>query len=250
MRTIHERTPPPWGRNRMSRLRRAPARPELDWVRTVLHAVGQLPQLLTALEPLDELPGVEAMTPAFLRARGIAGIIWDLDGTLTSHGASEIHPEIQAHLTQLQTEKFHNVVLSNARSPRLRTLSTGWPGIPFIKGYQVGSDLAFRIFESGEESWTGGVVAERPAVRKPDMRLIEFAIEQTNLPERDRIALVGDQYVTDIAPANLAGVRSVKVPTLEPASFPLPVRALQIAERALRAGMSILMRAPGRSSRP
>jgi predicted HAD superfamily phosphohydrolase YqeG len=180
---------------------------------------------------------------------GVAGIIWDLDGTLTSHGASEIHPEVHAHLTRLQTEEFRNVVLSNARSPRLRTLSKDWPGVPFVKGYQVGPSLAFRIFESGQESWSGGPTARRAAVRKPDMRLVEFAIEQTDLSDRDRIALVGDQYVTDIAPANLAGLHSVKVPTLKPASFPLPVRALQVAEHVLRAGMAMLMRGLSRPSR-
>jgi FMN phosphatase YigB (HAD superfamily) len=121
------------------------------------------------------------------------------------------------------------------------------PGIPFIKGYQAGSDLAFQIFQDGEESWTGGAKREAAAVRKPDQRLVEFAIGQTGVTSRDRIALVGDQHITDIAPANLAGLLSVKVPTFEPASFPLPVRALQLAERAVCAGVTSWTRRPGRS---
>jgi predicted HAD superfamily phosphohydrolase YqeG len=217
-------------------------------MRTVLHAAGQLPQLLTALDPMEELPGVAAITPAFLREKRIAGIIWDLDGTLTSHGASEIHPGVHAHVMRLlQIGELHDVVLSNARSQRLRALSACLPGIPFIKGYQAGSNLAFRIFQDGKDSWTDGVKREAAAVRKPDQRLVEFAIAQTGVTDRDRIALVGDQYITDIAPANLASLLSVKVPTLEPASFPLPVRALQLAERAVRAGVTSLTRRPGRS---
>jgi len=222
--------------------------PRLDWVRTVLHAAGQLPQLLTALEPMEELPGVEAITPKFLRENQIEGIIWDLDGTLTAHGASEIHPGVHATVRQLlQIVELQNVVLSNARSPRLRALSACLPGIPFVKGYQAGRNLTFRIFQDGEESWTGGVRREAAAVRKPDQRLVEFAIEKTGVTSRDRIALVGDQHLTDIAPANLAGLLSVKVPTLEPASFPLPVRALQLAEQAVCAGATRLTRRPGRS---
>jgi predicted HAD superfamily phosphohydrolase YqeG len=42
--------------------------------------------------------------------------------------------------------------------------------------------------------------------------------------------MVGDQYFTDIAGANLAGINSVKVPTLSPRSFPLLLRSFQRAE--------------------
>jgi predicted HAD superfamily phosphohydrolase YqeG len=198
---------------------------------------------------METLPGAEALTPDFLRAKRIAGVIWDLDGTLTAHGACEIHPRVQANVMQLlQADELQSVVLSNARSPRLLTLSACLPGIPFVKGYQAGRDLTFRIFEAGEGSWTSGVATGAAAVRKPDMRLIEFAIEQTRVPARERIALVGDQHITDIAPANLAGLLSVKVPTLEPSSFPLPVRALQLAERALCVGVTSLKRHSGRSA--
>ena len=232
----------------MSQLRNVSTPPRFDWVRTVLHAAGQLPQLLTALEPMEALPGVEAMTPDFLRANRIVGIIWDLDGTLTAHGASEIHPRVKANVTHLlQIEELQNVVLSNARSPRLRTLSASLPGIPFVKGYQADRNLTFRIFQDGEESWTSGVECETAAVRKPDSRLVEFAVRQTGVTSRDRIAFVGDQHFTDIAPANLAGLLSVKVPTLEPASFPLPVRALQLAERAVSAVVTSLTRRSGRA---
>jgi predicted HAD superfamily phosphohydrolase YqeG len=44
---------------------------------------------------------------------------------------------------------------------------------------------------------------------------------------------VGDQYLTDIAGANLAGIRSIKVPTIGRRSFPLPVRFLQWSEELL-----------------
>ena len=45
--------------------------------------------------------------------------------------------------------------------------------------------------------------------------------------------MVGDQYLTDIAPANMLGVRTAKVRTVEPRSFPVMVRVLQLAERVI-----------------
>jgi predicted HAD superfamily phosphohydrolase YqeG len=44
--------------------------------------------------------------------------------------------------------------------------------------------------------------------------------------------MIGDQYFTDIVSANLAGVRSIKVPTLDPPSFPTAVRLSQKFETA------------------
>jgi len=43
--------------------------------------------------------------------------------------------------------------------------------------------------------------------------------------------MVGDQDFTDVAGANLAGIRSVKVRTVRPDSFPIAVRSLHIRER-------------------
>ena len=60
------------------------------------------------------------------------------------------------------------------------------------------------------------------------------ALEELGVADRPAAALmVGDQYFTDIASANLAGVRSVKVPTLHRASFPAPVRWSQRLEAVL-----------------
>jgi predicted HAD superfamily phosphohydrolase YqeG len=45
--------------------------------------------------------------------------------------------------------------------------------------------------------------------------------------------MVGDQYFTDVAGANLAGVLSVKVNTYDRSSFTLPIRIFQRAELVL-----------------
>jgi predicted HAD superfamily phosphohydrolase YqeG len=54
--------------------------------------------------------------------------------------------------------------------------------------------------------------------------------------------MVGDQYFTDIAGANLAGIRSIKVPTVGRAQFPFVVRWFQRLETAL----SVILFARGR----
>ena len=215
----------------------------LDWVLTIRYGSGRLPKLLTALEPTMHLPDIQAIDRHFLRAHGIEGLIWDLDGTLTSHGASDIHPRVRATARRLlEHVGLRHVVLSNAPPDRLRPLSAELPGVPFVKGYVSGRNVTFRTFLSGEESWTSDRNRRARALRKPDPRLLEFAIRQVGVTRRDHIAVVGDQYLTDIAPANLAGLISLKVPTLEPASFPLPVRALQIAERGLHAWVTTATR--------
>jgi predicted HAD superfamily phosphohydrolase YqeG len=46
--------------------------------------------------------------------------------------------------------------------------------------------------------------------------------------------MVGDQYWTDIAGANLGGVRSIRVPPVEPGTFPRTLRVLQSIERSVQ----------------
>ena len=52
---------------------------------------------------------------------------------------------------------------------------------------------------------------------------------------KGEVAMVGDQYLTDVAGANLGGIRSIKLPTLAPETFRRSVRAGQIAETVLYA---------------
>jgi len=49
------------------------------------------------------------------------------------------------------------------------------------------------------------------------------------------VAMVGDQYLTDVAGANLGGVRSIKLPTLAPGTFRRSVRLGQVVEILLYA---------------
>ena len=52
---------------------------------------------------------------------------------------------------------------------------------------------------------------------------------------KDEAVMIGDQYLTDVAGANLGGVRSIKVPTLAGETFRPAVRFSQALERGLYA---------------
>ena len=124
-----------------------------------------------------------------------------------------------------------------------------------LLGYETESGAAFRIRRGRRESWRGpgaaavaattapattaadargGTPGEVQPIRKPSRRLVQAALRELGVADRPAAALmVGDQYFTDIASANLAGIRSVKVPTLHRASFPAPVRWSQRLETML-----------------
>jgi predicted HAD superfamily phosphohydrolase YqeG len=70
-------------------------------------------------------------------------------------------------------------------------------------------------------------------VRKPDADLIDAAILELHAEPRRGVFMVGDQYFTDIAGANLAGIGAVKVRTVDPESFPFAVRCLHHVERGI-----------------
>jgi FMN phosphatase YigB (HAD superfamily) len=69
------------------------------------------------------------------------------------------------------------------------------------------------------------------AIESPTV-LVEYALRQLALPHA-QVAIVGDQYLTDIAPANLVGIRSIKVATVTPESFSAAVRVLQRVDRTM-----------------
>jgi len=60
-------------------------------------------------------------------------------------------------------------------------------------------------------------------------------MEDLGLTDPLTLMMVGDQYFTDVAGANLCGAVSVKVSTWRPDSFPLALRLFQWAEKVVYA---------------
>jgi predicted HAD superfamily phosphohydrolase YqeG len=185
---------------------------------------------------------VTALDETFLANQGVSAILWDVDGTLMPHHDRAVASEIRAVLGVLG-RRVPQAVVSNCDDERLLELGLLFTELPVFKGYRLETGtFALRRLHGGRDEWrvrdaSGAQTLSSPpssalAIRKPSAALIEHVIEWMGA-DRERAVMIGDQYFTDIAGANLAGIRSVKVETLAPASFPLAIRAFQVLERVV-----------------
>ena len=174
--------------------------------------------LVGKMRPTWEVRSLAEVTPAYLRARDVRGLIWDVDGTLTGDRRTDLIPESAGPFQALLADRdVRHVILSNASEER----------------------TLFRKLHRGVESGTADQLATRLAdgayvLRKPNTDLIDYAVRELGC-EKEHVAMVGDQYLTDVAGANLGGIRSIKLPTLAPETFRRTVRVGQIVETGLYA---------------
>lgn len=120
--------------------------------------------------------GVTEITPAFCRRHGYAGLILDIDNTLTRHNAQELSVEVARWLEELRRSGIHCILLSNNHPPRVA---------PFSK--KLGLDY----------------VCEG---KKPLPSGYRQAVEKLGLPPQ-RILAVGDQFFTDVLGAKSAKLK-------------------------------------------
>jgi HAD superfamily phosphatase (TIGR01668 family) len=205
---------------------------------TFVQVWPRLASLIGRMPPTWQLRSLAEVTPAFLRAQDVRGLIWDVDGTLTGDRQREVLPEAAAPFQALLADPdVRHVILSNASEERFRQLGEMFPEIPLLRGYVHRGATLFRTLHRGVESGTVDQLEKRLAdgahvIRKPSAELISYAVRELRC-EKDHVAMVGDQYLTDVAGANLGGIRSIKLPTLAPESFRRTVRLGQIVEAAL-----------------
>jgi predicted HAD superfamily phosphohydrolase YqeG len=205
---------------------------------TIVQVWPRLISLIGRMPPTWQLRSLAEVTPAFLRAQDVRGLIWDVDGTLTGDGRRDVLAEAAAPFQALlAAPDLRHVILSNASEKRFLQLGEMFPEIPVLRGYLQGSATLFRTLHRGVESGTADHLAKRFAdgaymLRKPSAELITYAVHELQC-EKEQVVMVGDQYLTDVAGANLGGVRSIKLPTLAPESFRRSVRLGQIAENVI-----------------
>jgi predicted HAD superfamily phosphohydrolase YqeG len=202
--------------------------PDRDWRATVRLPLPALLHVLRNLRPTWEMPHLDAIDGEFLRAAGLRGLIWDVDGTLTSYHGRKIAGAVTHVLERLMTEEgIAHAIVSNCGEERYEELAGIFPRVPLIKGYESARGPVFRMRLASVETWSSPPCGTLVPIRKPQGSLIDFARHVLDVREPAAVAVIGDQYLTDIASANLAGVRSIKVPTLRPETFPASVRVLQ-----------------------
>jgi uncharacterized protein len=205
---------------------------------TFVQVWPRLLSLVGRMRPTWEVRSLADVTPEFLRANGVRGLIWDVDGTVTGDRRREILPEASAPFRALLADAgLRHVILSNASEERFLQLGAMFPEIPLLRGYVHRSAMLFRVLHRGADSWTAESLAERLAagahvLRKPSAALIDYAVRELGCG-KEHAVMVGDQYLTDVAGANLGGIRSIKLPTLAPETFRRSVRLGQVVESAL-----------------
>jgi len=210
--------------------------PLTDWVLTLRQALPHTGTLLGQLRPTLHVPSVRWLKSEMLAALGVHGLIWDIDGTLMPSHATALEPNIQsAFLRLVEDRSLRHVILSNSGERRFTELATIFPAIPILRAYRTENGVSYRRLLAGTESWSGAssTAAAGRVIKKPNALLIDFALNELGLGDRSHAMMVGDQYFTDIAGANSGGIRSVKVETLSPQSFALPVRLFQRAESGI-----------------
>jgi len=192
--------------------------------------------LVRRMRPTWEIASLAALDAAFLRRERIEGLIWDVDGTLTGDRRPAVAPEVAVPFRDLLAlPGIRHVILSNAGEKRYRELGEIFPDVPILRAYDHAGTLLYRRVHRGADSWTPEELTRRAeagarVIRKPSAVLVDYAVSELGCG-REAVVMVGDQYLTDVAGASLAGVRSVKLPTLAPESFRLSVRLSQRLEQ-------------------
>ena len=207
---------------------------------TFVQVAPRLFSLVGRMRPTWHVRSLAEVTPQVLRSHGIRGVVWDVDGTLTGDRRRELIPECAAPFAALRADPgLRHAILSNASEPRFRQLGEMFPDLPILRAYALRGESLFRKVLGATDTWTADELAVRLAegahvVRKPNADLVAYALRELECGAVE-VVMIGDQYLTDVAGANLAGVRSIKLPTLAPGSFRRSVRLGQVAESLLYA---------------
>lgn len=135
-----------------------------------------------------------------LQARGVRGIITDLDNTLVSAKTPLATPKLVAWLNVVKDLGFQVIILSNNNSVRVKKFADPL-GIPYI-----------------------------PAARKPTSRAFSEAIRQLGL-QPEQAVVVGDQLMTDVLGGRRAGLHTILVTPIARSEEGLGTRINRVIER-------------------
>ena len=98
--------------------------------------------MLSDFLPNDQVKDVFEITPAYLKERGIKGVITDLDNTLVAWDQPEATPEIIEWFKSLREAGLQVTIISNNNEERVRFFSNPFD-IRFILNAKKPSQKAF-----------------------------------------------------------------------------------------------------------
>ncbi|MDP9764759.1 YqeG family HAD IIIA-type phosphatase [Deinococcus enclensis] len=153
---------------------------------------------MSLLKPGDVLAHFSDITPEFLAARGLRGLLLDLDNTLVPYGSYADEHDMAAWTHDLRAAGIRLYLLSNATSRRadLWLSRLGFDGV--------------------------GMAG------KPHPRAYRRAVGKLGL-RPEQVGMVGDQVFTDVLGGNLAGLYTILVRPLADNALP-HTRAARVLE--------------------
>lgn len=160
--------------------------------------------MLRWLRPAERVPTVFDIDLSALRARGIRGIILDLDNTIVPWGAREASPQLVRWIAGARAMGFGLCIASNNVGSRVTKIAAAL-GLPVV---------------------TGALKPRRTALRR--------ALAATGTTPQET-ALVGDQLLTDILGGNRLGLHTILVRPQGRREF-LGTRVARMVERVLLRG--------------
>lgn len=209
-----------------------------DQLLTFRQSLPRMAQLLTKMRPTFHLDSAADVDAGFLERHGIRGVLWDVDGTVMTYHGQDVDPAFP-HVRELfRNGPARHAVLSNCDEERFEVLGRIFPEVPLVRGYTTADGFVFRSRSGGRDTHDREQVEELLAnggrqIRKPSGDLIRYGMRLLEVDDPKAMLVVGDQYLTDVASANLAEARSVKVKTFRRDTFPLTIRFTQRLEQLL-----------------
>ena len=131
--------------------------------------------MLSDFLPNDQVKDVFEITPAYLKERGIKGVITDLDNTLVAWDQPEATPEIIEWFKSLREAGLQVTIISNNNEERVRFFSNPLD-IPFIHNAKKPTQKAFR--------------KARKTMNLPKVGIVEVYIQYLSYPLLNRMGFL------------------------------------------------------------
>ncbi len=141
-------------------------------------------ELFRLFYPTEYVSGIREITPEWLSARGVRGVVFDIDNTVVPQD-EPADEAARAYFRSLHEAGIKTFIVSNNGEPRVKAFAD-----------EVGSDYFFKA-------------------QKPSRKGYLAAIRRMHL-RRKEVVVVGDQLFTDICGANRSRIRSVLVEPVAP----------------------------------
>ncbi|MGE5552806.1 MAG: YqeG family HAD IIIA-type phosphatase [Betaproteobacteria bacterium] len=160
--------------------------------------------MLTKFRPAETVPAVPAIDLERLWAKGIRGIVLDVDNTLCAWewGRATVAQPVAAWVEKAKTVGFGLCIISNGRPARVAGVAEQ-VGVPFIA-----------------------------RARKPFRRGFRHALKLLGT-DPGATAMVGDQLLTDVLGGNRMGFHTILVAAISPREF-AGTKASRLLESLIR----------------